>query len=171
MKKLTKMRLTRTAKLFLEINTHSRPSVTDETLQLNLVWGKWEETSIQLQDKKKDGNNSKQKNMSQRKRTHTKKKHGHRTHFRSEYLKHQGALIFVDRPSKRMSVAQGLFRQVRAQGRNADAPSSSKNASGSVGIRVRHQAINPASPRKVRAWGDGSLTRWYGSRCTATDCH
>ena len=43
-------------------------------------------------------------------------------------------LIFDECPTRRMRVAQGLSRWFRGQRRSPDAPGSSKNASGLVGI-------------------------------------
>ena len=41
---------------------------------------------------------------------------------------------FVVRPTNGISVSQGLFRWIRAQGRSSDTPSRSTNVSGFVGI-------------------------------------
>ena len=45
--------------------------------------------------------------------------------------------LFVVRPTDCTSVAQGLFKWVRAQGRSPDTPGGSKNASGTVGIPLQ----------------------------------
>ena len=71
-------------------------------------------------------------------------------------------LVFVVRPTDRMSVAQGLFRWVLAQDRSPDTPGGFKSALRPVGIPLkrvsfRRQVINLAAPRKVRALVDGSL--------------
>ena len=46
-------------------------------------------------------------------------------------------LIFDERPTRQMSVAQGLFRWVRAQGRGPDTP----NGSGLVDIPLKWDAL------------------------------
>ena len=47
-------------------------------------------------------------------------------------------MVFVDRPTKRASVAQGLFlRWVHVQGCNWDTPGFPKNASSPVGIPLK----------------------------------
>ena len=45
--------------------------------------------------------------------------------------------VFVVRLTNRMSVAQGVFRWVRTQGRNPDTPGAPQNTSGSVGIPLK----------------------------------
>ena len=51
--------------------------------------------------------------------------------------------VFVNRPTNRKSVAQGLFRWVREQGQSPDAPVGSKNASNLVSIPLK----------RGKAWG------------------
>ena len=51
---------------------------------------------------------------------------------------------------------------VRTQGRSPHAPGISKNAYGPIGIplikgRLRRRAMNPTSPKGVKAWGEGPL--------------
>ena len=70
---------------------------------------------------------------------------------------HTHSSVFVIRPTDRTSVAQVLFRWVQTQGSSPDTPGGYKNASSSVDIhlkigRLGRQAINLASPRRVRAW-------------------
>ena len=70
--------------------------------------------------------------------------------------------VFVDRPTNRMSMAQGFFWWVQAQGRSPDVSGCSQNASGPVGILLKRGAIgarrlNPASPSRVTASGFGPL--------------
>ena len=49
---------------------------------------------------------------------------------------------------------KAILRWFRAQDRSPHAPGSSKNASGHVGIPLK---INLTPPKRVKAWGDGSL--------------
>ena len=59
-------------------------------------------------------------------------------------------LVFVIRPTKRTSLAQGLFRWVLAQGRSPHASGSPQNTSGPVGIPLKkgapHAPGNKSSP-------------------------
>ena len=78
--------------------------------------------------------------------------------------------IFFARPTNRMSVVQSLFRWVRVQSHSQDTIGGSKTALGLVGI-YRHQAINLAPLRKVRAWRTPPEAWGCRSSCTSINCY
>ena len=80
----------------------------------------------------------------------------HRLHFFREVRTHLQRYLSVVPPTERVW-QKAFLRWVRVQGCIPDTPGITKNASGPVGIplkkgRLRLQAINLTTPRRVKAW-------------------
>ena len=69
--------------------------------------------------------------------------------------------IFILHPTSVRMWHKAVFKVIPVAGPKPNATGSSKNASDPVGIpfsgRVRHWAINPTPPKRVKALGDGPL--------------